>query len=204
MPRPDASGPLLDAAERLFAEHGIAQVSDRKIAEEAGNNNHSAVRYYFGGRPGLLEALLDRHLDELEDERALMFARSTSLLDDIRSLVIPVTATFAALPGPSWRARFIQQVFNDPSVVELLRLRDDRAPVVAQILQSVADRLKHLDRTIVEGRARLMTHLLITACAEIEKDADGDGAQDWVAAGDFLCDAIAGMLEAPISASRTT
>ena len=53
-----ARNALLDAAERLFAESGVAQVSDRRVAEAAGNTNHSAVRYYFGGREGLLKAMV--------------------------------------------------------------------------------------------------------------------------------------------------
>jgi AcrR family transcriptional regulator len=201
MPRADASGELLDAAERLFAQHGIAVVSDRRIAEEAGNSNHSAVRYYFGGRDGLLDALLDRHLTGLEPARQALFAESDSLLGDLRALVMPVTSAFAALPAPSWRARFLQQAYTDPATVALLTAKRDRAPVAARILRSVVQRVDHLDRDIVTARVHLMTHILTTACADIE--ASQAPAPPWSSAGDFLCDAIAGLLQAPITtASR--
>ena len=43
---------LLDAAERLFAEHGFHGVSLRTITAEAGMNL-AAANYYFGGKEGL-------------------------------------------------------------------------------------------------------------------------------------------------------
>ena len=39
-------GELLDAAERLIAEHGF-EVPLREIAVAAGQRNNSAVNYYF-------------------------------------------------------------------------------------------------------------------------------------------------------------
>lgn len=203
MPRADGRVDLLDAAERLFAEHGIPHISDRKIAEAAGNSNHSAVKYYFGGRTGLLQVLLNRHLAALEPARKALFDDSDSLLGDIRALVIPVITTFAQLPQPNWRARFLRQAYNDPATVELLRNDAERAPVAAALLKSVAGRLSHLDPRIVEARARLMTHIIVTACAEIEDGADGNTPHHWAEAGDFLCDALAGMLQAPITSSHS-
>lgn len=200
MPRADGRVDLMDAAERLFAEHGIAPVSDRKIAEAAGNSNHSAVKYYFGGRTGLLEALLHRHLDELEPARKALFDESDSLLGDLRALVIPVPLAFARLPQPSWRARFLRQAYNDPATMDLLRDNSEYAPVATAVVESVARRLSHLDRQVVTARGRLMTHVIVTACAEIEESADTTATPPWADAGDFLCDALAGMLQAPITA----
>jgi TetR/AcrR family transcriptional regulator, regulator of cefoperazone and chloramphenicol sensitivity len=199
MPRADGRIDLLDAAERLFGEHGIPPVSDRKIAEAAGNSNHSAVKYYYGGRTGLLQALLDRHLTALEPGRKAMHDQSESLLGDIRALVIPVTMTFAELPPPSWRARFLRQAYNDPATVELLRTNADRAPAAGALLASIAGRLSHIDPRIVEARARLMTHIIVTACADIEENAEASADRPWAEAGDFLCDALAGLLQAPVT-----
>ena len=140
MPRPDARGPLLDTAERLFAEQGIPTVSDRQIADAAGNSNHSAVRYYFGGRTGLLHALMDRHRDEVEPAQERMFERSDSLLGDVRALVIPLTDALGALPTPSWRARFIRQAMHDPATADLMR-ESGRFAMSVRIVASAARRL---------------------------------------------------------------
>lgn len=199
MPRADGRPELLDAAERLFGEHGIPLVSDRKIAEAAGNKNHSAVSYYFGGRTGLLEALLVRHLEGLETERKRLFDESDSVLGDIRALVTPVTSAFAALPWPSWRARFLRQAYNDPTAVAVLRGTADHAPVAEAVLLSLAARLDHLDPRVVEARLRIMVQIITTACADIEQRSADEATAPWSQAADLLCDAVRGMLEAPVS-----
>ncbi|MER5840045.1 TetR family transcriptional regulator [Streptomyces prasinus] len=196
---------LLDAAERLFAQSGISHVSDRKVAEAAGNTNHSAVGYYFGGREGLLRALITRHLRALEEPRRAMFERSDSLLDDVRSLVVPMTDTLAELPQPTWRARFVSQAMHDPVATELFYDMAAEAPTAALIVRSVVSHLGHLPRNIVRGRATLMSHIVMSACAEMEERGERDGEPPhWRAAGDFLSDSLAGMLTAPVSRRSDT
>jgi AcrR family transcriptional regulator len=52
---------ILDAAERLMAERGIAGVSLNEINTAAGQRNTAALHYHFGGREGLLRAIMRRH-----------------------------------------------------------------------------------------------------------------------------------------------
>ncbi|MFG1775689.1 TetR/AcrR family transcriptional regulator [Micromonospora sp. NPDC049051] len=195
---------LLDTAERLFAESGIAQVSDRKVAEVAGNTNHSAVRYYFGGREGLLRALIARHMDALERAHWARSDRADSVLGDVRSLVLPAMAVLADLPRPSWRARFLGQALHDPTMRALTREAFESAPGVLRIRDSLASRLAHLDPGVVAGRAALIARIVTTAAAEVEARAERDGQDPrWPVVGDFLADAIAGMLSAPVSRPAT-
>ena len=51
-------GRLLSAALRLFAEHGINDVSMRTISAKAGSKNTGASQYHFGDKLGLIEGLL--------------------------------------------------------------------------------------------------------------------------------------------------
>ena len=60
---------LLDAAEQLFAEKGLHRTSAREIVDAAGQRNASAIQYHFGGRSGLLEALTERRMHGIEDDR---------------------------------------------------------------------------------------------------------------------------------------
>jgi len=46
---------ILDAAERLFLEHGFDGTSSRMITAEA-DANLAAVNYHFGGKEGLFQA----------------------------------------------------------------------------------------------------------------------------------------------------
>lgn len=83
-PVPDA---LVRAAERLFAERGSDQVSLREITAEAGATNASAVQYHFGGRRGLIRAVLAKHDAEVERRRhALLDAYEAAGEPDVRTL----------------------------------------------------------------------------------------------------------------------
>ncbi|GAA1650062.1 TetR/AcrR family transcriptional regulator [Actinoplanes couchii] len=191
---------LLDAAERLFAEGGIAQVSDRRVGEAAGNSNHSAVRYHFGGRDGLLRALISRHLDAVLEFRQAANDAGESVLEDVRNFVMPSMQVLAGLPQPSWRARFLSQALNDPATLALVLDIVDQQADQLRIRRSLITRLRHLDQGVVAGRALLINRIVTGATADIEGRAERDGRDpQWLAVGDFLADAIAGMLTAPVT-----
>lgn len=59
---------LLDAAAALFAEKGFEAVSVREITGKAGANVAS-VKYHFGSREGLIDAVMSRFADPVNDER---------------------------------------------------------------------------------------------------------------------------------------
>jgi AcrR family transcriptional regulator len=59
---------ILDAAEKLFAEKGVAATSLRSIIKEAGVNT-AAIHYHFGSREDLLEAVLARLADPVNRRR---------------------------------------------------------------------------------------------------------------------------------------
>lgn len=65
---------ILDAAERLFAEHGISAVPLRDIGIEAGQRNHAVVQYHFGDRDGLVKALMESRGTESEAVRTEVVA----------------------------------------------------------------------------------------------------------------------------------
>lgn len=66
---------LVAAAERLFAEGGEEATSLRAITREA-LSNAAAVHYHFGGRDGLLRAVLDRHLAGRQERRLRLLDRA--------------------------------------------------------------------------------------------------------------------------------
>ena len=91
----DTPSRLVIAAERLFAEHGEEATSLRAITRAA-MSNAAAVHYHFGGRDGLLVAVLDRHL-------APLAARRRHLLDALRDRPggpVPVADVLAAALRP--------------------------------------------------------------------------------------------------------
>src|SRR5436853_6015161 len=61
------------AAERLLVSIGYADVSVRRLAEEAGAN-HGLVHYYFGSMEELFLRVLERFTDRLIERQRAMYA----------------------------------------------------------------------------------------------------------------------------------
>jgi AcrR family transcriptional regulator len=73
----DTKTRLLDAAEALIASQGIAATSVREITEKAGVNL-ALVSYHFRNKDGLLEAMLKRRMDPINDARLELLAQLDS------------------------------------------------------------------------------------------------------------------------------
>jgi len=86
--RLDGRARLILAAEALFASGGIDGVSLRQIAAHAGQGNHHAVQYYFATREGLVQAVFDYRMEQMEPVRAAMLseAQAAGRLGDVRTL----------------------------------------------------------------------------------------------------------------------
>jgi AcrR family transcriptional regulator len=64
----DTKDRILDAAELLFSEQGIAATSLRSITQRAGVNT-AAIHYHFGDKLALVEAIVARRVAPMNQER---------------------------------------------------------------------------------------------------------------------------------------
>ena len=64
----DTKERILNAAERLFGEHGFAGTSLRAITKEAGVNL-AAIHYHFGSKEALLLEALHRYAAPVNQQR---------------------------------------------------------------------------------------------------------------------------------------
>ena len=193
---------LLNAAEELFAIHGIDAVSNRRIVEHAGAANHSAISYHFDGRDGLLRALVKRHVAEVavrRDELIAGLGDSPSIHDFVHCRLSPLFEVFANLPRPSWRAQFLSQVGTVPSAIDIMQ------SVVAESglpedVRFIHGEVNGLSEGVLRGRASLLAHMVIGVSADQEaKMNEGTHQGDWEQVGRFLIDAASGMLAAPVT-----
>jgi AcrR family transcriptional regulator len=85
----DTRDKLISIGQHLFAEQGVFRVPLRTVIEQAGQKNTSALHYHFGGREGLLNAIIERHNLGIEAERAVMLAdlRAAGLEHDVAAVV---------------------------------------------------------------------------------------------------------------------
>lgn len=120
---------ILDAAERLFAEHGVAGTSVRTITDHA-QVNVAAVNYHFGTKENLVRAVIARRLSGLEaartaaldeiESRAAREGRAPTARELVESLIAPVFAQ-ALSDEAGWPhfIRFVSRLAWEPGVEEL-------------------------------------------------------------------------------------
>jgi AcrR family transcriptional regulator len=196
---------LLDAAEALFAVHGIDAVSDRTIAEYAGTANHSAVGYHFGGRDGLLNALLLRATEGKTAQSVQVFTELTAdhgpdVRDVLTAHVTPWIRDFATLPAPARRARFLTQLPTSPALGDLVRDAGFPAFRLGHALERTGVAPEGVPADVLANRARLLDAMMLNAFASYEARLErGDADGDWSTVGGFLIDAGVGLLGAPVT-----
>src|SRR4029079_7251189 len=83
---------VLDAAERLIAEHGYEGATVSARVREAGIPA-SSIYHYFGSKEGVLLAVMERGAERFFDELPVADRRVGSQRDHLRALLDAVTST---------------------------------------------------------------------------------------------------------------
>ncbi|EYF00256.1 Transcriptional regulator, TetR family [Chondromyces apiculatus DSM 436] len=194
---------IVATAERLFAEHGVAAVSNRQVSEAAGQANNFAVGYHFGTKTDLVLAIIRRQAPFIEQRRTDMLTaiqHSTDLRDWIACLVLPMTDHLASLGSPSWYARFIAQATTDPALRRLVTDETFAFPSMQKITEGVSRLLPVLPEDVRAERGDMCRHLIVHTCAERERALQAGTPTPratWEAAGIGLVDALTGLWLAP-------
>lgn len=126
-PRPavaDTKTRILDAAEALFVAGGFDALSMRQITTSA-QVNLAAVNYHFGSKDALIEAVLARQLDTLNESREAMLDRLESALGDqlecehvMAAMFLPaVRISRSGAPHAERYLQFLGRAYTDPSAV---------------------------------------------------------------------------------------
>jgi AcrR family transcriptional regulator len=95
---------LLDAARCCLSQKSYRNVTTREIAEQAGSNL-GMIRYYFGGKDGLLAALIEQAAEAVGEFLALMDSFATVAPRERTCLL--VSAFFELCQSSPWFVRLI-------------------------------------------------------------------------------------------------
>ncbi|MCV7174306.1 TetR/AcrR family transcriptional regulator [Mycolicibacterium sphagni] len=201
---------LLDAAERLIAEHGF-EVPLREIAKAAGQRNNSAVNYYFRSRQDLIDAVVARRLVPMEGERqALLDRMSDEQMADAHAVLRILVEPFFHSEGTHY-ARFLE-------VVRIRLNKEPQSPAESawpRILDALARLVPLRDRTARESRVGAVATAMFALLADHERrveagddprgqersDSGDEGGADSV---EELVTMLAAMLTAaPVAATMT-
>lgn len=196
---------ILSAAERLFAEHGVAGVSNRQISQEAGQGNNTAVTYHFGSTDGLVRAIVRRHTEQIEDARRRMVARaegSGEVRDWVACMVEPFAQHLADLGTPSWYGRFSAQVMTDRVYRGIVSEEALHSPSLVRAGEELRRCLPDQPPHVRLERQDMVSRLMVYTIAERERTLaeGGDVHRDsWQRAASGLTDALTGLWLAPVT-----
>jgi AcrR family transcriptional regulator len=141
---------ILDAAEELFARHGIYGVTVREIAELA-NVDTALLHYYFESKRGVFDSVFARRVDILNSERLRELDRYEAennggfeLEPLIAAYLRPVFGLIRQ-GGEGWRnfCAFVGNASSAPELTELLGQKFD--PVVKRFIAMLRKTMPHAD-----------------------------------------------------------
>ena len=113
---------LLDTAEQLFADQGVNAVSLRAINAAAGVSP-GVLHYHFGNREVLLEALIERRMQSLMEDRQQrvlpLLQQTPPNIDDIISALVQPLADLVLEEGDAGKryVQFMARLYTERSDV---------------------------------------------------------------------------------------
>jgi AcrR family transcriptional regulator len=130
---------ILDAAEELFAKHGIYGVTMREIAELA-NVDTALLHYYFESKRGVFDAVFSRRADILNIERMREMDRYESEnagkyeLESIIAAYLRPMFSLNRQGGQGWRnfCAFVGNLSTAPELAEIYAAKFD--PVLKRFI----------------------------------------------------------------------
>jgi AcrR family transcriptional regulator len=192
---------LIHAAERLFAENGIAGVSLRQINQAANQKNISAAHYHFGSREGLIQAVLEHRVLDL-DLRRESYVRGAEGRSDVRYFVEALVLTLAdelkPRPEGNHYLQFVQQYERYKGAQALAR---SLSPAGVEIYDRIEKGISYLPEAIRKLRMRYLVNIMhgVLAAAERELGAGVLSFEDIPLIACDLTDMVTAALVAPLS-----
>ena len=191
---------MMRAAEKLFAEKGLQNVTARAIVEAAGQKNESALQYHFGGRDGLIREIHHYWAIQIIEKRETMLKALPEpvALRDIVSLMVMPSFELAA-KKPDYR-RYVKAFGPEVVLSELPAIRSipllEKSSAVLDLLRQVLPDLS--DDALMQrldGAIRFASNSMAQQARQ-KQAFRGDQAQLFL---QRLIDAMAALLGTPPS-----
>ncbi len=150
---------LLDAAGPVFAAAGFEGASLRAISAKA-RANLAAVKYHFGGKAELYEAVLHEAGTYAKERHPFPDDAVGTPASKLTSLVLCIMRRVLDRGRPAWHARLMSREMADPSPSFHLIAEHMAKPLVARITAAVAELMPGADADAVRAHA----HSIIGQC----------------------------------------
>ena len=143
---------LLQAAELLFIERGYDALSLRQVTARAGANL-AAVNYHFGSKEAMLQELLARRLDRLNEERLRLLdicesdGRQPDYETILGALFVPALQLSRSPAGGPAFLRLLGRVYSDASPFIRDYLQSHYRPIFERFFEAFARALPDTPRS---------------------------------------------------------
>ncbi|MBK8375151.1 TetR family transcriptional regulator [Sphingorhabdus sp.] len=111
---------LLEAASQIMREGDTIDLSLSELSLRAGLNS-ALVKYYFGNKNGLMQALLDRDMGEIVHGLEALVAKDMPPEEKLRRHIGAVIDTYYAYP---YLNRLLMRMIRDSAPVEAARIAE--------------------------------------------------------------------------------
>jgi len=149
---------LLEAAERLVEDEGVAALTMERLADRAGVSK-PVVYYHFDNRSDVLRALLETYWDEVDREHDARTASATDFATYLRAATAAYFDTIAR-HGPAMRALLDEPLGDDH--VEALRTK--RHDGIRAAWSAALRRRSGISRARADAAAAIALAALQAAC----------------------------------------
>jgi AcrR family transcriptional regulator len=194
---------ILDVAEAMFAENGIAGTSVRSILAAAGANV-AAVHYHFGSKENLVEEVFRRRAEKIARERVLGLKRALADPDKTWRLERIVRAFLESgftggdtLEGAAQFARLRARISTEDSDLARRLLSECFDASSKQFLAALAEVLPDLNAGQIAWRFHTMLGIMVYTMANPGRiqvlTAGRCDPSDYLAAVDHLVPIVAAM-----------
>lgn len=151
---------IVVAAERLFAERGLDGVSLREINRTAKCRNATAIQYHFTNKEGLIWAVLNRHVPDIEQGvHELLDAYESDANANVRELAGALVLPYADKLETQSGRHFLQvyaAALNQPTPMVL----SDRSPAKQEPSEAASNTNEAHDEGAIDRWRRLADPLM--------------------------------------------
>jgi AcrR family transcriptional regulator len=106
---------IVAAAERCFAQYGVAKTTVEDVAAAAGSSRASVYRYFPGGRDEIILAALLRSAEEFIPQIPARLKTAKSVGDAIVELIVSAVSWVRSEP---WRESLLSTPLSNPASVD--------------------------------------------------------------------------------------
>jgi AcrR family transcriptional regulator len=140
MEKTDKRTNILEAAEKLFAEHGYEGTSTRQIAKEAGANM-SMINYYFGSKDGVFMEIMTNRIKGFKVQLTSIEEENITELDKLMLVIDQYTH------------RILDNISFHKMMHRELSL-SQRPEMFDKLKQAMSENLNTIERIINDGIAK--------------------------------------------------